>query len=107
MKVLAGGRQIGKTTELVRMAGESEANGEVCYIVVHNHAEACRIASMAKRMELSIGFPLTYNEFLGHRYAGGNIHHFYIDNADLLLRSLTHVPIAAITLSLPITVPTE
>lgn len=100
MNIIAGGRQTAKTTKLIEMAAEAESRGEVCYIVCHNRAEAYRIASIAKRKELTIGFPLTYDEFLDRKYHGGHIHHVYIDNAEQLLQRLSLVPIEAMTINL-------
>jgi hypothetical protein len=50
-------------------------------------------------MGLSIGFPLTYDEFLQERYAGQNIRHFFIDNVELLIQHMTAVHVAAITVT--------
>jgi hypothetical protein len=67
--------------------------------VCHSHAEAYRINKQAEEMGLSIGFPLTYDEFLQERYAGQNIRHFFIDNVELLIQHMTIVNVAAITVT--------
>ena len=98
MKIIAGGRQTGRTTQLIEMAAEAEARGEVCYIVCHSQNEAYRIANLARLKELSIGFPLTYSEFIHRRYHSPHIHHIYIDNVEMLIQHLSIVPVAAITI---------
>lgn len=100
MNIIASGRQTAKTTKLIEMAAEAEARGEVCYIVCHSLREASRIAQIAKEKELSISFPISYDEFLHGRYSTRNIHHLYIDNAEQLLQRLSLVPIEAMTINL-------
>jgi hypothetical protein len=85
----------GKTTELIK---ESAQTG--CYIVCANKKEACRISSIAKETGFNILFPLTFNEFIKKMYYGKNIKGFLIDNADILLQSLTEIPIVSITMSI-------
>jgi hypothetical protein len=97
MKIIMAGRKTGKTSLLINLAAEAEAKGEVCYIVCRSHEQAYRIAQRAKEQGLNIGFPITFDEFIGNRYARNNIEKFFIDNADHLLQALTNVEIAAIT----------
>ena len=97
-ELIMGGRQSGRTTKLIEMAAESEARGEVCYIVCHSHTEAYRISQIARRRGLNIGFPLTYDEFLQRKYHAHNIHHLYIDNAEMLIQYMSTLPIAAMTI---------
>lgn len=99
MEVIASGRQTGRTTRLIEMAAEAETRGEVCYIVCHSQTEASRIADIARHKGLSIGFPITYDEFLSRRYSSQNIHHIYIDNVELLIRRLSMVPIEAVVIT--------
>jgi len=94
MQVIVGGRQIGKTTELIKMAHE---NGG--YIICRSKMMCGEIADMARKMEMRIAFPLTYEEFLNKRYYGKGISKFYIDDADALLQSMTAVPIEAVTMT--------
>lgn len=96
MLVIASGRKTNRTTRLIEMSAEAEAQGKVNYIVVADHQQAYRIAQKAKELNLNIGFPITFDEFLRYRYAGQNIDHFLIDNADHLVQKLTSVPIKAI-----------
>lgn len=100
MKIFYSGRQTGRTTKLIQLAAESEARGETCYIVCHNHRTAHFVAARAREMNLVIGFPLTFDEFLKGSYAGENITKFYIDNAEFLFGMLSRgVPIEAITIT--------
>lgn len=90
MKLLYKHRQTGRTTELIQRCAKAEKNGEVSYIVCHTQNEAYRIAERAKQMNLIIGFPITFDEFLNHSYAGQNIDNFFIDNADMLLQRMAY-----------------
>lgn len=100
MKVIAGKRQTGRTTALIRLAAEAEARGEVSYIVCHSHNEAYRVSKLAQELELVIGFPLTYYELLQGAFYGKNIKHFFIDNVEMLISKLCPgVDVAAITIT--------
>lgn len=98
MKVIYGGRQSGRTLRLIEMCAESEAEGKISYIVCHSQEEAYRIAQMAKRLKLFIGFPITYAEFVGRAYDAFTVKCFFIDNVDYLLQYISHVPIKAVTI---------
>lgn len=84
----------GKTTQLIKKSAKS---GD--YIVCHNQYEAKIISGMAKKLELDIPFPITYQDLIEKRYYGKNISSFLIDNADLFLQKLTDVTINAITIT--------
>lgn len=92
MWFIGGKRQQGKTTQLIKIAAE---NGG--YIVCRSKHECGRINDMAHAMGVRIAFPLTYQEFIEKRYHGKGISRFYIDDADVLLQSLTEVPIEVVT----------
>lgn len=83
----------GRTTELIRAAAENETHGVVCYIVCHSQQEAYRISKLAEEMELNIGFPITYDEFLRGSYSNRNIDKLYIDNLRMFLTYISNVPI--------------
>jgi hypothetical protein len=93
MKLVVGDRQSGRTTELIKAAAEDEAHGLVSYIVCHSQEEAYRISQLAQQMKLSIGFPLTYDEFIHRSYYGTNIDKLYIDNLRMFLDHISIVPI--------------
>jgi hypothetical protein len=98
MDIIASGRQTGRTTELIKRSAEAESQRRVNYIITHSHSEAFRISKQAEELGLKIGFPLTFDEFLSRGYAGQNISHFYIDNAEMLIQRLTPIKIEAITI---------
>jgi len=87
LKVYAMSRGAGKATKLIK---ECVENGG--YIVCHGKSGATRIFNEAKAMGLEIGFPLTYDEFLGDEVYGRDTH-LYIDNADMLLQYISRLPI--------------
>jgi len=93
MKIINKPRCTGKTTELIKIASEENS-----YIVCRHEHEARRIAEQAESMGLNINFPITFNDFIQHRFFEGGINSFLIDCADGLLQGLAgNVPIKAIT----------
>lgn len=95
MQIILRPRQMGKTTELIRMSAETFA-----YIIVRSKNDATRIFHQAKEVGLDIPFPLTFQEFISGEYFGKNIKGFLIDNADDLLQSLSKgVPVQAISVT--------
>lgn len=99
MDIIVGGRKTSKTTQLIELCAEAQAKGEVSYIICHSQDNARMISQKAREMGLTIRFPMTYSEFNNRQYAGLNIEHFFFDNVDMYLKSLTPVHIAAITLN--------
>jgi len=94
MKIIIKPRGMGKTTELIKQSSK-----EWKYIVCHSHKEATRIQEQARRINVEIPLPITYQEFLEKQYYGKGIKGFIIDNADMLLQSLSPVKIDIITLT--------
>ena len=92
-KLIVAERQSGRTADLIKASAADESNGLCTYIVCHSQEEAFRIKELAKQMELQIGFPLTYDEFLHMRYSGQNIDKFYIDNMRRLLAHICSIEI--------------
>jgi hypothetical protein len=102
LRVIASGRQTGRTTELIHECAAAEARGEISYMVCHSQQEAYRVAQQAKELGYeNFPFPITYHEFLNGRYAGTTVHNFYIDNVEYLLERLVlrGPKIAAITIT--------
>jgi len=95
MKVISRGRGAGKTTALVEMSAQTGS-----YIVTKDHHTARYTADLAKKMGLQIPFPLTFKEFLDHRWSS-RIKGFLLDDVELLLlHILSHdAPIEAMTIS--------
>jgi hypothetical protein len=94
MKIIVKSRLGGKTTELIMLA--DKRNG---YIICKDRNEAGRVANVARDMKHSINFPITFDVFQRTKYYAMGIQKFFIDNADLLLQSMTSIPIAAITVT--------
>jgi hypothetical protein len=94
MKIIVKPRLGGKTTELIRLADKH--NG---YIICRDRNEAGRVANAASDMGHVINFPITFDEFQRTKYYAIGIRKIFIDNADLLIQSMTSVPIAAITVT--------
>lgn len=100
MKVIAGGRQSGRTTKLIHLCAEAEKNGEVAYIVCHSSHEAYRIARRARVLGYEgFPFPVSYDEFL--RSQGFTFTtKYFIDNVEMLLQRLTPLTIGAISVTI-------
>lgn len=86
----AGG---GKTTELIRMSGETQN-----YIVCMNQKECSRISAIAHEMNIKIPFPISYDEFINRDYYGQGVKGVLIDNIEYFINRISDVPVNAITL---------
>lgn len=95
MKVIAKGRQGGKTTEAIALALETNS-----YLVVADLREWRRIQRFCKEKKSKIPNMMTFTEFSSKRYFVRGINGFVIDNVDMLLQHMSPVPIQAITVSL-------
>ena len=93
MKIIHRERRTGKTSELIRMASESDG-----YIVTINGSAAEGILEIANGVGLDINFPITFHSFISGNYPKG-IKSFLFDELGLSLQSITEVPIEAITIS--------
>jgi hypothetical protein len=94
MQIICRGRCNGKTIEAIKISAEKG-----CYIICHSQKECTRIFHLAKEMGLDIPFPITFDEFKGGRYYAGGVKGFIVDNAEILLQSMSPVPIRAITVN--------
>ena len=90
MTIIKTGRNKGKTTKLVKLALETGA-----YLVVLNQDEISRIRRTFDKVPKMISF----DEFRNSRYFAKGISNFVIDNAELLLQSMTPVTIIGISLT--------
>lgn len=84
MKIILREPRAGKTTELIERCYK---NGG--YIVCPDGKCAQEISKKAKEMNMRIAYPLTFQEFLSKKYYIPGVRKIYIDNADMLIRSLT------------------
>jgi hypothetical protein len=94
MQVIARGRAMGKTTELIKLAAEKFA-----YIICINKQEVDRVWHQAEQMGLDIPFPLTIDQ-LGSRDRSQQVNGYLVDNAELILQQIVgHRPLLAISIS--------
>ena len=95
MNIIYRKRGQGKTTELIKISAETR-----CYIVCESQSVAITIQRNATELGYNIPLPLTYSEFLHHRYYAHGIKGLLIDNAELLLEYISkEVPIHTITMT--------
>lgn len=73
----------GKTETLIRLCAEQGG-----YMVVLNQKEAHRVAERARELDLTIPFPLTFDELLKGQFNATNCSPLWIDNVDELLLHL-------------------
>lgn len=81
MDIIFGGRQTGKTQELIRRSARSGHR-----IVCSDRNEAQRVFSVAQEMELGIPFPVTFAEFRNMVGRGTEIRGYLIDNAEKFIQ---------------------
>ena len=104
MKIITGCRDAGKTTELIKLAAQ-----DFLYIVCANNSRVEYVMDLAKKMELDIPFPITFQEFLNGRFGRGqHLSGFAIDDVDQLLREVARgTPVKAISLCVDKLLPGE
>lgn len=86
MKLIIGGRQTGKTTELIKHSAETGN-----YILVHDNNSARIVAKQAKDMGFYIPYPVTVSEMCNRGYfRGSSIRRdgLLVDDLDLILHTL-------------------
>ena len=95
MKKIIRPRQAGKSSELIRIAEETNA-----YIIVATRARAVCLADMARKQGRHILYPVTLREYGQSRFRGSYIRHVLIDDADAVLEQVfKEVTIDAITMT--------
>lgn len=93
--VLAKGRCIGKTSDLIRKCAEDNYSLIVC--PTRRMCEA--VHEQAKEMDLSIPMPITFKEFVNGQFRGKHIDKFYIDELQMSLDNFAHgVPIDTVVI---------
>lgn len=96
--IVIGGRRTGRTTRMIKKAAENNI-----YIVVANQARAYTIAEMARRMGLSIPFPVTVWELQQKNLIGRrDIREVYVDDADAVLEQFVGTHVSYINLENPV-----
>ena len=95
MKKIIRPRGAGKSSELIRIAEETNA-----YIIVATRARAVYLAHMAQKQGRHILYPVTLREYEQSRFRGSYIRHVLIDDADAVLEQVfKEVTIDAITMT--------
>lgn len=95
MKKIIRPRQAGKSSELIRIAEETNA-----YIIVATRARAVCLADMAQKQGRHILYPVTLREYEQSRFRGSYIRHVLIDDADAVLEQVfKEATIDAITMT--------
>lgn len=87
---------MGKTHDLIE-----EANGKEGYnlIVCFCREEAHRVWLIIQEKEYKLPMPITFSDFVKNNYSGVNVENVFIDNIDLCIQTISHVPIGCITLN--------
>ena len=83
MKIILGGRQSGKTTQLVKISARGNAP-ILCLDVQRLH----NIWFIARKLELEIPEPITLRDFLNGRIRGRESQTILVDDAEMILLSL-------------------
>jgi len=92
MEAIVQDRYTGKTTELIKRSAKSQN-----YIVCRNPHH---VADEARKLDLKIPFPLSYDEWIERKYFGRNITGFLIDDIDAMLNYMSYgTPVNAFTIS--------
>ena len=94
MLVLYKGRQEGKTEELLQLAAKEQLT-----LVLINRSECVRVKLRASELNLSIRSPITHSDFIKGCGCGKMFNGFLIDNADMLIQSMTHISVVAISVN--------
>jgi len=95
LKKIIRQRQAGKSSELIRIAEETNA-----YIIVATRARAVCLADMAQKQGRHILFPVTLREYEQSRFRGSHVRRVLIDDADAVLEQVfKEVTIDAITMT--------
>jgi hypothetical protein len=94
VQVIARDRQLGKTTDLIRLAAQ-----DWLYVVCPDRRQVQHVVRTARAMSLDIPFPLTWHEFTSGAHSGKGINGFVIDNLDHCVQGMTPVPIRAVSLT--------
>ncbi len=98
MNIILDHRQTGKTLKLIKRSIDT---GGVMVVANHNSLDNCyRLIEKHGLDKSKFPNPINYQEFIGMKYYGKIIHGFIIDNAELLLQSISSVRIDTISLSM-------
>lgn len=85
MKIIIGGRQTGKTTQLIKEAAEVDG-----FIVAWSRERAAQIFNMAEDLGIHIRNPISLHDLMRCRLAGSYITTLYIDDAERMLSQIMY-----------------
>lgn len=93
--VLAKGRCIGKTSDLIRKCAEDNYSLIVCPTL----RMCLAVREQAKNMDLNIPMPITFKEFINGQFYGKRIDKFYFDELQMSLDNFANgVPIDTVVI---------
>lgn len=92
--IITGGRSSGKTTRAIKLSAET---GQ--YILVKSHVEAVYIMEMARKLNLTIPYPVTAREIIKRSSQNSSIRRdgIIVDNVVSVLENILGVKIASAT----------
>jgi hypothetical protein len=96
MEVVVKPRQGGKSETILRLAAQ-----HFSYIVCPTLADVQELWQRARELDLmsKLPQPITWNEFINHRYRSRGIRSFMIDDLDRCIQTMTDVEVKAVSLT--------
>lgn len=85
MKIIIGGRQTGKTTQLIKEAAERDG-----FIVTWSRDRAAQIFKMADDLGVNIRYPIALHDLMRCGLRGSYITTLYIDDAERMLSQILY-----------------
>ncbi len=94
IRFVSGGRQYGKTTEMIRTAAETNS-----YIVCPHRQQVLYVQRLAEKLGVNIPFPITWDEFQRGQFSPMGVRGFVIDDLDQCIEYMARgVPVHAASL---------
>ena len=94
MRIEVRARQSGKTNDMLL-----RAHGTKNLIVCMGLAEVQRLKALILDLEVDVLTPITYGMLCERQFPAEEVEGIYIDNAELILQSMSRHPIKLITMS--------
>ena len=85
MKIIIGGRQTGKTTQLIKEAADRDG-----FIVTWSRDRAAQIFKMADDLGVNIRYPISIHDLMRCGLRGSYITTLYIDDAERMLSQIMY-----------------
>lgn len=83
MDILIGGRGSGRTTQLIKACSNNPGSVIVCA----TNVMACNVAATAKRLNIDIPKPISFQELVNGHMQGRKVTQYYFDDLDLILQT--------------------